>query len=141
MEIVRSSIHTALGVTQPLDHALVLQAVSEHVGEDEQLDWKQQLPSHGDEVAKDVAAMANTRGGMIVYGVAEDRRTGTAAAPLPVSLEEGHQRRIRTWLATRVHPVVAGIALVPLPSPESNESGFLVLVVPESPDTRLSRVS
>jgi hypothetical protein len=34
-----------------------------------------------------------------------------------------------------VHPVVAGITLVPLPTPESNETGFLVLLVPESPDT------
>lgn len=134
MPILFSSIHAALGVTGPLDYALVRRAVEERVAEDEHLDWKRTLPSDGDEVAKDVAALANSRGGLLVYGVAEDQATARAAAPMPVSLAEAEQRRIRSWLGTRVNPMVAGVEFIPLPSPESDTDGFLVVSVPESPD-------
>jgi hypothetical protein len=129
-----SSIHAILGADGPLDYALVQQAISERVAEDDHLDWKRELPSDGDEVARDVAALANSRGGVLVYGVAEDRHSGRAAAPMPVSLAEREQRRIRSWLGTRVSPLIAGIEFVPLSALEFGDSGFLVVSVPESPD-------
>ncbi|MHA7284574.1 hypothetical protein [Arthrobacter sp. TMS2-4] len=44
-----------------------------------------------DETAKDFAAMANSGGGVILYGIAEERGRGTAKSIEPVALDEwGH---------------------------------------------------
>jgi hypothetical protein len=134
MTVRFSSIHAALGVTGALDHDLVLNAIGDKVPEDERLDWKRELPTDGDEAAKDVAAFANSRGGLLVYGVAEDRASGRAAAAMPVSLAESEQRRIRAWISTRITPMVTGVEFIALPSPGSTGHGFLVVSVPESPD-------
>lgn len=72
-----------LGMTPcELVYAHVRAAVEQGVAEAEALDWKQALPPSDDrkrkEFAKDVAAMANARGRLIVFGVAE----GTSALPV-----------------------------------------------------------
>lgn len=134
MAVRFSSIHAALGVTGALDHAMVTQAIAEGVLEDDHLDWKRELPSDGDEAAKDIAALANSRGGILVHGVAEDRVTSAAAKAMPVKLGDPQQRRIRSWLGTRIQPMVAGIEFVALPASAGETEGFLVIVVPESPD-------
>lgn len=134
MSIDVSSIHAALGASEPLSLRLIQQAVDERVPEDEQLDWKRALPDDGDEFAKDVAAMANSRGGLLVYGIAEDRATGRAARSIHVSLADSQQRRLRSLLGTRVSPLVAGIEVVPFPLDDDDSTGFLVVAVPESSD-------
>lgn len=65
--------------------ALVQEACVQRLVETEQLDWKRDLPlpkgagsndqgvrERSLELAKDIAAMANSRGGMLVYGVREE---------------------------------------------------------------------
>lgn len=77
-------LHDALGIdSRDLDIDLVKRACAESVAEAERLDFKQVLPlpttkvspeestSRRLELAKDLAAMANGRGGMIVYGVSD----------------------------------------------------------------------
>ncbi|MFG1888064.1 helix-turn-helix domain-containing protein [Micromonospora sp. NPDC049051] len=138
MAVRWSSIHEQLG-EQPrdLNYDLIEAAVKHGVVETESLDWKQTLPGKEEkqleEFAKDVAAMANTRGGLIVYGVAEERGKGRAAGILGVDASEGAQRRLRKLAANRVHPIVAGLDLLPLTSPDGALS-VLVLSVPRSAD-------
>ncbi|MEU1607482.1 AlbA family DNA-binding domain-containing protein [Micromonospora matsumotoense] len=138
MAIRWSSIHEQLG-EQPrdLDYALIEAAVEQGVIETESLDWKQVLPSSDEkqleEFAKDVAAMANTRGGLIVYGVAEQRGKGSASVIADVDASEGSQRRLRQIAAKRVEQPVAGIDFVPLTSPDGSLS-VLVMSVPRSAD-------
>ncbi|MFG3423223.1 helix-turn-helix domain-containing protein [Micromonospora sp. NPDC048063] len=138
MAIRWSSIHEQLG-EQPrdLDFDLVEAAVEQGAFETDSLDWKQTLPGKEEkqleEFAKDVAAMANTRGGLIVYGVAEERGKGRATTVLGVDASEGAQRRLRALAANRVHPLVAGLDLVPLTSADGALS-VLVLSVPRSAD-------
>lgn len=124
----------ALGETTPLSYEMFQRAVVERLGEDERLDWKGRLPDDGDEVAKDVAALANSRGGLLVYGVVEDRATGRADRIEPVNLTDAVQRRIRSWLQRRVHPGVSGVELLDLPCSDGEAEGLLVLDVPQSPD-------
>jgi hypothetical protein len=76
MPIMWSRIHAELGVSPTLlTHDMVVRAVEAGLAEGDDLDWKQALPPEVEkkrlEFAKDVAAMANTRGGLIVYGVRE----------------------------------------------------------------------
>jgi hypothetical protein len=86
-------LHLALGASgsERLSLDLVRQACAENLQERDDLDWKSTLPltlpdekeagrdAQQDELAKDIAAVANSRGGMIIYGVAEIR--GTNGAP------------------------------------------------------------
>ncbi len=55
---------------------MVRRCVEENLAEADDLDWKAQLPDARNphvsaEFAKDVAAMANTRGGRIIWGVTD----------------------------------------------------------------------
>lgn len=82
---VATPLHAALGdLDAELSIALVEDACAQGTAETDQLDWKRDLPLSVEkvpdevrtqqtrELAKDLAAMANGRGGLLVYGVAED---------------------------------------------------------------------
>ncbi|MFE4823924.1 helix-turn-helix domain-containing protein, partial [Streptomyces sp. NPDC056704] len=71
-------LHEFLGSPPgPVTYEMVAEAVRRKLGESDDLDWKQALPATSpvkgewNEFAKDVAAMANTRGGLLVYGVSD----------------------------------------------------------------------
>jgi hypothetical protein len=79
---VFTALHRALGLdpTASLIYDMVEQAVTERITELEDLDWKREIPhklkpGRSEEICTDFSAMANSGGGMIVYGVAEDRAT------------------------------------------------------------------
>ncbi len=78
------------------------------------------------ELAEDVAAMANTRGGLVVLGIKD--ANGRAEALKPVPLSEVEDRRMRSVIADLVFPQpdwdVHQIA-----NPESAASGFYALVI------------
>ncbi|WP_353711492.1 ATP-binding protein [Arthrobacter sp. K5] len=94
---------------------MIQQAVSDEVRERSDLDWKRELP-HGnseetrDEFTKDVAAMANSGGGTIVFGVEEDRSTSAARTIVGASSwDDSRQRTLRTWAFNSIHPPVHGL--------------------------------
>jgi hypothetical protein len=133
-----------------LDFDMVVRACESRITERSDLDWKQKLPltaaagerearlNQQRELAKDVAAMANSGGGMIVYGVAELRVAGTSAADHvePVgNIGETALRSIRQVIGNLIYPPVAGAQLLPLAPDNEADRGVLVLLVPDSPDT------
>ena len=131
-----TSLHRALGrPPSPLTFDFITDAIESGVTERADLDWKQALPGKGDtdEFAKDVAAMANTGGGLVVYGVAEDRATSAAARVEPVpGWGEPEERRLRAIVYSKVGPLIAGLAFYPL---SRGESATVVAVeVPASAD-------
>lgn len=143
-------MHVALGeVTSSLDFTLVQRACDMSVPESTNLDWKQKLPLTPDaveqkakqhqqqELAKDIAAMANSGGGMIVYGVAEDRSPGTSAADhiKPVGIvDESTLRSIRQVAGSLIYPPVTGLQLLPVSPAGLPTDGVLILIVPDSPE-------
>lgn len=132
-----SRIHAELGLTPTeLTHEMIVRAVESAVQETDDLDWKQALPVDVDkklkEFAKDVAAMANTNGGVIVYGVREDDQRAAEITPVPVTTRE--RERLRALAARHIRPLIAGVEIVPLVTEEDDERGVLVVSVPASPD-------
>lgn len=137
MTIRWSAIHEQLGETpRDLDYDLIEAAVKQQVAETDNLDWKRELPPKDEpkleEFAKDIAAMANTRGGLIIYGVGEDGG-GRASSIVGVDATENSRRRLRALAANRVHPMVDGLDVLPLTSSDGSTS-VLVLSIPRSPD-------
>lgn len=139
MTIRWSRLHALLGEAPgPLTYDFITSAVAAGLAETDDLDWKSILTGKEEaqleEFAKDVAAMANSGGGLIVYGVNEKKQgTGQADGVQSVDVSEGAQRRLRALAASRIHPAVAGLDFVPLTSPDGLTS-VLVLVVPRSAD-------
>src|SRR4051812_8934673 len=89
-------------------HAQIMQLVANGVGEDYDLDFKGTLYGRSDsekrDLAGDVAAMANTAGGLIIIGVAEDGQARAGSAP-GVLINDAEAARIRQTVASGVHPL------------------------------------
>ncbi|NMO02632.1 ATP-binding protein [Gordonia sp. TBRC 11910] len=116
-----------------LDAEAIRRAIDNRITEDEQLDWKRSpYPSgKGDEIAKDVAALANHLGGIIVLGVDEDDAARACAAiPFTDDFDDLH-RQIRTACSARIRPYLH-ISVLDIPD---NNTGrrFAAIVVPRSP--------
>lgn len=129
-------LEALLGVAvDALDLAALERAVQLAISEGADLDWKRELYSIDEkgraELAKDVAALANAAGGVIVLGVAE--RNGRADALTPVPLSDSEQRRMREIVAERVRPFVAGLDIRQVESGQEG-IGFYVIGVPLSAD-------
>ncbi len=118
-------LHRALGLTdRDLTLNLVRQACAASVQERDDLDWKSTLPltlpagketgrdAQQEELAKDIAAMANSRGGMIVYGVKETAATSAASEITTVGPpDETTLQNIRRVASNLIHPPVTALSL------------------------------
>jgi Putative DNA-binding domain len=103
--------------------------------EDVDLDFKAEPygPKESDrrDLAADVAAMANTRGGAIVLGIAELVR-GRAGALQPFRLDEIEVQRMRQIVASLVFPTPS-LEVLPIKHPPDPVLGYYLLVIPRSP--------
>jgi hypothetical protein len=138
LSAVWTPLHRALGLEQsPLSFELIQRAVEQQVAQAEDLDWKEALPGQDerakDEFAKDVAALLNTRGGLIVYGVA-DQGTGEAKEIKPVDTGEPERLRLRSIASSNIRPFPAGLDVVGVDDPNTPGHGVVVLIAPRSSD-------
>lgn len=132
-------IHRALGrEPSPVTWELIEDAVREQVQEGADLDWKRALysrdnPRWQEEAAKDIAAMANSGGGWVVFGIAEDGQTSAAAAITGVTWDQGDQQRLLRVAYNRIEPPVQGLQFTVVPGPSADDSRSVVLMhVPDS---------
>jgi len=105
--------------------------VAERVEENQTLEFKRALPESGKnhDIAKDAAAMGNSGGGVIIYGVAEDaHRCAHQLMPFDPS---GAVERIVLVVGTSVDDplVLDEVFLIPV----SQDVACVVAVVPDSP--------
>ena len=106
-------IHRALGLeagNATID--LIQQAVDHGVEETADLDWKQAVydsrkPNWDEEAAKDIAAMANSGGGWIVFGVKESCLRDCSDRVVCRRATENPQDRVcEDWAASCRHRVL-----------------------------------
>jgi hypothetical protein len=101
--------------------------------EGEQLDFKAKNYERDTdakaELGKDVAAFANTTGGVILIGVTES--SGHAVGKGPVEVSDAEVRRLRSVLLSWVHPYVP-VDICRVPTREDAELGYFLIVVPRS---------
>jgi hypothetical protein len=116
----------------PVTYEMVAEAIQRKLGESDDLDWKEALPATSpvkgewNEFAKDVAAMANTRGGLLVYGVSDD------IAMVGIDLDEVNDKQLGQWLRVHLQPAVSGVSYVKLPATDGTGKDILVVDVPAS---------
>lgn len=130
-----TELHRALGVAPgPLTEELLDDAVTAGVVETDGLDWKSELPAAKGipqtDFPKDVAAMANSGGGVIVYGVREAQKAATERVDVG-ELDEAHERSLRSAAITAITPPVFGLNVLRLGT-EGNRA--VVVEVPASVD-------
>lgn len=116
-----TALHRLLGrAPGPLTDDLIDEAVATGLAETDDLDWKSELPPvkglSQTDFPKDVAAMANSGGGTIVYGVEEVQKSATDRRDVG-RFDEGYERALRSAAVTAVSPPVFGLGIHRLGEP------------------------
>lgn len=83
------------------------------------------------EFVKDVLALANTSGGVLVLGMAEDRATSIPTAPVPVQLTDRARKQYREYLVLRADPHVE-CTIHFVPKDPGGTEGIMLVAVPPS---------
>lgn len=134
-------IHRELGIPPgELTLGILQQAVDSRVEETADLDWKRSIydrrkPGWDYEAAKDIAAMANSGGGWIFFGVEEDQENSAAARLYPVQWNSDIQQRIFRVSYAKIGPPVLGIQFFTIAINDAENEGCVVAMrVPDSRD-------
>ncbi|MGI5213342.1 AlbA family DNA-binding domain-containing protein [Plantactinospora sp. CA-290183] len=102
--------------------------------ETDDLDFKSLLYKPGAEgtssLSGDVAAMANSGGGVVVLGI-EDDRDAQAIRLTPVAMSDGEERRMRELIASHVFPFPAW-DIIPVRLAAGRTHGYYILAVAAS---------
>jgi hypothetical protein len=129
-----TAIHRSLGLPPgALTWQMIQQLVEQQVEETADLDFKKILPigkgSWRDETAKDFAAMANSGGGVLLYGVAEERGLGTAKSIESFEIKEPDLRSLILVAYNQVHPPLMDVRPAKISDPDRPGFGVLALVI------------
>jgi hypothetical protein len=107
--------------------------IENSVCEDADLDFKQESYGGGDrakrELAGDVAAMANERGGLIIIGIRDDE--DVAAELTPVERADGEEARFRLIVAANAAPNI-DFEIYVVRSAQDEKKGYILLAIPPS---------
>ena len=131
-------LHRFLGEpgNSPLTMQLLQAAVAAGVPESSALDWKRALPAQSGlgstDFPKDVAAMANSGGGMIVFGVEEAEKRATGLTDIG-ELSETHERALRAVAVSAIHPPVFDLVVTRLGEPGNAAVAVVVAASVDAP--------
>lgn len=130
-----TALHRYVGAEPgPLTDELLDAAVAAGALEASDLDWKSELPPAKGlpqtDFPKDVAAMANSGGGVIVFGVRESQKAATERVDVG-NFDEAYERTLRSAAITAISPPVFGLNIHRL---EDGEKRAVVVEVPASVD-------
>lgn len=125
-------LHRALGVSAgPITFEMLEQAIEIGVPENEELDWKRGLPPaekfKDSDIVKDIAAMANSGGGMIVFGIAEKDKAATGWGSAPCVINEAYERTIRQAAWSKISPPVLNLTTGNVDGPDGKTAAWLMI--------------
>lgn len=119
---IEALLNASLGAVTYTDLQRLIEG---RVVEDVDIDFKSEPHKDGQGLAVDVAAMANTVGGVLVIGMAEADGAATEMRPCPLSDDDTN--RMRQWLAELVAPYVS-TDIIRVPDAEGARGCYLVVV-------------
>ena len=83
---------------------------------------------------KDIAAMANSGGGWIVFGIKEGGAANAACEIVPIAWSAAEQQRILRTAYAKVGPPVIGIEFYDIPCGDEGGGSVVMMRVPDSAD-------
>ncbi len=126
-------------MTEVWDQAQVEQYIIQGIEESLTLDYKAagslaKIDDKRTEIAKDVSAMANSAGGIIIYGVAE--HNDNARKHLPERIDPIDRAKIsKEWLEhiiNNIRPKIDGIMIYPVPISTAPNHVVYIVEIPQS---------
>lgn len=133
--MVFTALHRLLGHEPgPLTEDMIDEAVDQGIAETGDLDWKAKLPPRKglptSDFPKDIAAMANSGGGTIVYGVTEEEKAATGRVHVG-DVDETYERSLVSVAVSAISPPVFGVRVHVL---GDDENRAVAVVVPRTVD-------
>ncbi|RKE64913.1 putative DNA-binding protein [Microbacterium sp. AG238] len=134
--MLRTPLHQLLGVNAgPLTEQMIDAAITQGLVESDQLDWKKHLPSERDfktsDIVKDIAAFANSGGGVLIFGVKETQKAASGRVDAG-DLNESYERTIQAVSYSSISPPVLGVRSHKIPV--AGDERLAAIVVPASVD-------
>ena len=98
------------------------------------LEYKQEMGKKSSDIAEDISAFANTSGGIIIYGIKEDKKDGRI--PISINWLDGinTKEKLENIILSNIQPRLRGIIINPISNPENSSQAIFVVNIPESPD-------
>jgi hypothetical protein len=111
-----TALHRAVGLPPgDITDEMLDAAVGQGVEETDDLDWKSKIPAASDlknsDFSKDIAAMANSGGGVIVYGVEESQKRATGCKDTG-GLSQEHERSLYQIAVSSISPPIFGLNVI-----------------------------
>lgn len=132
-------IHRALGL-EPGNLTMndINQAIAEKVEETADFDMKRVVPNLKEdkskqEIAKDIAAMANSGGGWIIYGVGEGA-SDIAGSIHPCEWTATEEQQMLNIAYTKIDPPVVGLEFNKISCGENSDKKLVLMHIPDSVD-------
>lgn len=102
--------------------------IENKIKESSTLDYKSELGVN-EEIAKDISAFANTRGGTIIYGIREEEG-------IPLSFNwikcRGVKERIENVILSNIQPNLEGYKIASIENPDDPSNAIFIVNIPES---------
>ena len=121
------------------DQAELERYISEGIEENLTLDYKagpalSAESNRQQEIAKDVSAMANSAGGIIIYGIGEDQSDGRfkPAQLVPVDRRVCSRETLEQIISSNIQPRISGIKIYPVPLSTGVNDVAYVVSIPQS---------
>lgn len=123
----------------PKDKSDLQRLIDDGVEEGQQLEYKsegalQNTDGCKKEIAKDVSAMANASGGVIIYGIKEHNSVDKKHLPetiTPIQREDFSKERLEQIINSNISPKIEGIIIHPIPLENANKVAYAV-EIPQS---------
>lgn len=132
-------IHRALGLEPGnLTLEIIKKAVEEGLEETADFDMKRVVPNLKEdkskqEIAKDIAAMANSGGGWIIYGVGEGA-SDIAGSIHPCEWTATEEQQMLNIAYTKIDPPVVGLEFNKISCGENSDKKLVLMHIPDSVD-------
>lgn len=133
-------------MTNPWTEATLQQLIADEVQESITLEYKsagslEKTDSKRTEITKDISAMANSAGGVVIYGIREYQEPDKKHLPEkidPVDLVQFSKERLENVINT-IQPRIDGVEIIPVPLGSSDNSVAYVVKIPQSTTAHQAR--